>query len=320
MKSLFAAAAVAALAAGVAAAQAQQWPAKPVHLIVAAAPGGGTDVVGRIVAQRLTERFGQPFVVDNRGGAGGGVAAEFLSKSAPDGYTLMMTNDQLTVGATFQKVPYDVLKDFSPIALVGRTAIVLGVNPSLPVHTVSELVALVRANPGKYSFSSCGNGTPLHLAGEMLNLSAKIDLAHVPYRGCAPPLSDAIAGQVPIFFNMIGNALPYAKTGKVRLLASASAQRLPSQPQLPTIAESGFPGYEAYPWYGILGPAAMPKDLVNRLNGEITAIVGIPEVTEKLKSLYFDIVTATPEGFADIMRGDVARWSRVVRDAHIQVE
>ncbi len=320
MKPIFAAAATAALAAVFATAQAQQWPTKPVHLIVAAAPGGGTDVVGRIVAQRLTERFGQPFVVDNRGGAGGGVAAEFLSKSAPDGYTLMMTNDQLTVGATFQKVAYDVLKDFSPIALVGRTAIVLGVNPSLPVHSVSELVALVRANPGKYSFSSCGNGTPLHLAGEMLNLSAKIDLAHVPYRGCAPPLSDAISGQVPIFFNMIGNSLPYAKTGKVRLLASASAERLQSQPQLPTIAEAGFPGYEAYPWYGILGPAAMPKDLVTRLNSEITAIVGIPEVTEKLKSLYFDPITATPEAFADIMRGDVARWSRVVREAHIQPE
>ncbi len=320
MNPIFAAAAAAVLAAAYTSAQAQQYPTKPVHLVVAAAPGGGTDVVGRIVAQRLTERLGQPVVVDNRGGAGGGVAAEFLAKSPPDGYTLMMTNDQLTVGATFQKVPYDVLKDFAPIALVGRTAIVVGVNPSLPVRSVPELVALVRASPKKYSFSSCGNGTPLHLAGEMLNLSAKIDLAHVPYRGCAPPLADAMSGQVPIFFNMIGNALPYAKSGKVRLIASASAERLASQPDLPTIAEAGYPGYEAYPWYGILGPAAMPRALVTRLNSEITAIVGIPEVAEKLKSLYFDTVTATPEGFADIMRGDLARWSRVVREAHLQVE
>ena len=320
MKPIFAAAAAAVLVTAYTAAPAQQWPTKPVHLIVAAAPGGGTDVVGRIFAQRLTERLGQPFVVDNRGGGGGSVAAEAVARAAPDGYTLMMTNDQLTVGATFQKVPYDVLKDFAPVALVGRTAIVLGVNPNLPVHSVAELVSMVRANPGKYSFSSCGNGTPLHLAGEMLNLSAKIDLVHVPYRGCAPPLSDAISGQVPIFFNMIGNSLPYAKAGKVRLLAVASSERLPSQPQIPTIAEAGFPGYEAYPWYGILAPAATPRELVNKLNAEITSIVALPEVTEKLKSLYFDTVTATPEGFADIMRGDVARWSRVVREAHIKVE
>jgi len=317
MRTFVAAAALAVAATG---ALAQQWPTKPVHLIVAAAPGGGTDVVGRLVGQRLTERFGQPFVVDNRGGGGGSVAADAVAKSAPDGYNLMMTNDQLTVGASFQKVSYDVLRDFAPVALVGRTPIVLGVNPALSVNSVGELVAMVRANPGKYSFSSCGNGTPLHLAGEMLNLNARIDLVHVPYRGCAPPMADAISGQVPVFFNMIGNALPYAKTGKVRLLAVATLERLPTQPDLPTIAEAGYLGYEAYPWYGILGPAAMPRELVNRLNAEITSVVAMPEVSEKLKSLYFEPVTATPERFADIMRGDIARWTRVVKEANIKPE
>jgi tripartite-type tricarboxylate transporter receptor subunit TctC len=310
---------LAALAHAAALAQAN-WPSKPVHLIVAAAPGGGTDVVGRLIAQRLTEHFGQPFVVDNRGGGGGSVAAEAVAKSSPDGYTLLMTNDQLTVGASFAKVSYDVLKDFAPVGLIGRTAIVLGVNPGIPAQSVGELVSLVRANPGKYSFSSCGNGTPLHLAGELLNLSAKIDLVHVAYRGCAPPMADAISGQVPIFFNMIGNSVPFAKTGKVRLLAVASSERLPGQPQLPTIAESGFPGYEAYPWYGVLAPAGTPRDVITRLNAEITADVGTPEMSEKLRSMYFDPITATPEAFAEIMRADLARWVRVVREAKVKAD
>jgi tripartite-type tricarboxylate transporter receptor subunit TctC len=296
------------------------WPAKPVRLIVAAAPGGGTDVVGRLIAQRLGERLGQPFVVENRGGGGGSVAADFVAKSPADGYTLMMTNDQFTVGASFAKVSYDVLKDFAPVGLVGRTPVVLGVNPSIPANTVGELVTLVRSNPGKYSFSSCGNGTPLHLAGELLNLSARIDLAHVPYRGCAPALLDVVSGQVPVFFNMIGNATPFAKSGKVRLLAVASAQRLPGNPSLPTIAESGFPGFETYPWYGVLAPAATPRDIVVRLGAEITAAVGTPELSERLQSMYFDPITATPEAFAEILRGDLARWGRVVREAKVKAD
>jgi tripartite-type tricarboxylate transporter receptor subunit TctC len=309
----------AALAHAAALAQAT-WPTKPVRLIVAAAPGGGTDVVGRLIAQRLGERLGQPFVVENRGGGGGSVAADFVAKSPADGYTLMMTNDQFTVGASFAKVSYDVLKDFAPVGLVGRTPVVLGVNPSIPANTVGELVTLVRSNPGKYSFSSCGNGTPLHLAGELLNLSARIDLAHVPYRGCAPALLDVVSGQVPVFFNMIGNATPFAKSGKVRLLAVASAQRLPGNPSLPTIAESGFPGFETYPWYGVLAPAATPRDIVVRLGAEITAAVGTPELSERLQSMYFDPITATPEAFAEILRGDLARWGRVVREAKVKAD
>ena len=301
-------------------AQAQaNWPAKPVHLIVAAAPGGGTDVVGRMIGQRLSERLGQPFLVENRGGAGGSVAADFVAKSPADGYTLLMTNDQFTVGASFAaNTSYDVLKDFAPVGLVGRTPVVLGVNPGVPANSVSELVALVRSHPGKYSFSSCGNGTPLHLAGELLNISAHIDLTHVPYRGCAPALLDVVSGQVPVFFNMIGNATPFAKSGKVRLLAVASAQRLPGNPSLPTIAESGFPGFETYPWYGVLAPAGTPRDIVARLGAEITATVVTAEFSAKLQAMYFDPVTATPEAFAEILREDLARWGRVVREAKVK--
>ena len=313
---------LAAVAHAAALAQAQSdWPTKPVRLIVAAAPGGGTDVVGRMIAKHLGERLGQPFVVENRGGAGGSVAADAVAKSPADGYTLLMTNDQLTVGASFAaNTRYDVLKDFAPIGLVGRAPIVLGVNPSVPANTVAELVALVRAQPGKFSFSSCGNGTALHLAGELLNLSARIDLAHVPYRGCAPALVDVVSGQVPVFFNMLNNAAPHAKSGAVRLLAVASPQRLPGNPSLPTLAESGFPGFEAYPWFGVLAPAGTPRDVIARLGAEISAAVRTPEFSERLQSMSFDLTTVTPEAFAEILRGDLARWGRVVREARIKAE
>ncbi len=297
------------------------WPTKPVRLIVAAPPGGGTDVVGRMIAQRLAERLGQPFVVDNRGGGGGTIAADAVAKSPADGYTLLMANDELTVrAAVAAHSSYDVLKDFAPIGLVGRTAVVLGVHPLVPANTVGELVAAARSQPGKFSFSSCGTGSVLHLAGELLNLAAHIDLVHLPYRGCAPALADTVSGQVPVFFNMIGVATPFAKSGKVRLLAVASTQRLPANPSLPTLAESGFPGFEAYPWYGVLAPAGTPGEIIAKLGGEITAAVKTPQFSEKLQSLYFDPITATPEAFAEIMRGDLARWGRVVREAKIKVD
>jgi tripartite-type tricarboxylate transporter receptor subunit TctC len=192
------------------------------------------------------------------------------------------------------------------------------VNPSVPANTIAELIALVRANPGKYSFSSCGHGTPLHLAGELLNLSARIDMVHVPYRGCSPALADAVSGQVPIFFNMISNSLPHAKNGKVRLLASASLQRLASQPQLPTIAESGFPAFDAYPWFGILAPAGTPREIVQMLSNELAAAVQSAEIGDKLRGMNFEPTVATPESFTDIMRNDLVRWGRVVREAKVK--
>ena len=302
------------------AAQAQTaYPNRAVRLVVAAAPGGGTDILGRMMAQRLSDRLGQAFVVENKGGGGGSVAADFVAKSPANGYTLLVTNDQLTVGASFAGASnYDVMKDFAPIGLIGRTSIVVGVNPSVPANTIGELIALVRANPGKYSFSSCGHGTPLHLAGEMLNLSARIDMVHVPYRGCSPALADAVSGQVPIFFNMISNSLPHAKNGKVRLLAAASLQRLPSQPQLPTIAEAGFPAFDAYPWFGILAPAGTPREIVQMLSNELAAAVQSAEIGDKLRGMNFEPTVATPESFADIMRTDLVRWGRVVREAKVK--
>jgi tripartite-type tricarboxylate transporter receptor subunit TctC len=301
--------------------QASAWPLKPIRLIVAAAPGGGTDVVGRMVAQRLGDRLGQPFIVENRGGAGGSVAADLVAHAAPDGYTLLMTNDQFTVQASFAgKVNYDVLRDFTPVGTVGRTAIVVGVNPSLGVTTLPELVALVRASPGRYAFSSCGNGTPLHLAGELLNLSAGIDLAHVAYRGCAPPLVDAVSGQVPIFFNMLGNAIPYERSGKLRLLAVAASQRLAGTPGLPTVAEAGYGDFEAFPWYGVLAPAGLPREPLARLSGELGQAVASQEFAERLRGIFFEPVALSPEAFAETMRRDLSRWGRVVREARVKAD
>jgi len=303
------------------ASSAQPYPSKPVRLVVAAAPGGSTDVLGRVLAQRLTERLGQPFVPENRGGAGGVVAADFVSKSAADGTTLLMTNDQLVVqAASASKLPYDPLRDFAPVAVAARGPVVLGVHASFPAKSVAELVALARAQPGKFAFSSCGNGTVLHLAGELLNLSAGTDLAHVPYRGCAPAMADSVSGQVPIFFTVLGNAAQHAKSGKVRLLGVASLQRLASYPDLPTIAEAGFPGYDAFPWFGVVAPAGTPREIVARLASEIMTAVGVPEVGERIRAFSLEPVAIGPEGFAALMKSDFERWSRVVREAKIKVE
>ena len=300
---------------------AQPYPGRPVHLVIAAAPGGSTDILGRVFAQRLAERLAQPFVPENRGGGGGAVAAEFVAKSTPDGYTLLMSNDQLVISAAAgAKVPYEPFRDFVPIAVVARGPVVLGVHPAFPAKSVAELVALAKANPRKYAFSSCGNGTVLHLAGELLNLQAGIDLVHVPYRGCAPAMADAVAGQVPIFFTVLGNAAAFERNGKVRLLGVATTQRIPSHPDLPTIAESGFPDYNAYPWFGMLAPAGTPREIVQRLAAEITASVSVREVSERIRSFSLEPTPLGPEGLAELMKSDYDKWRRVVREAHIKVE
>ena len=300
---------------------AQGYPNRPVRLVIAAAPGGSTDVLGRVFAARLSERLGQPFIAENRGGGGGVVAADYVAKAAPDGYTILMTNDQLVVqAASASKLPYDPFKDFLPVAVVARGPVVLGVHPDFPARSVGELVALAKAQPKKLAFSSCGNGTVLHLAGELLNLSAGIDLAHVPYRGCAPAMTDAVSGQVPVFFTVLGNAAQFARSGKVRLLGVASLQRLASYPDLPTIAESGFPGYDAFPWFGMLAPAGVPRDIVTRLASEITAAVPVPEVSARIRGFSMEPTPIGPDGLAQLMKSDFDKWRGVVRDANIKVE
>lgn len=306
---------------GSVASHAQTYPARPVRVIIAAAPGGSTDVLGRVFAARLAERLGQPFVPENRGGGAGAVAAEFVARSAPDGYTLLMSNDQLVISAAAgAKVAYDAFKDFVPVAVMARGPVVLGVNPSFPAKSVADLVSLAKANPGKYAFSSCGNGTVLHLAGELLKLQGGIDLTHVPYRGCNPAMTDAVSGQVPVFFTVLGNAAAFERSGKVRLLAVATQQRISTYPDLPTIAESGFPGYDAYPWFGMLAPANTPRELISRLAAEITAAVPLPEVSERIRAFSLEPTALGPDGLAKLMKDDYEKWSRVVREAKIKVD
>ena len=295
------------------------YPNKPVKVIVAAATGGGTDILGRMFAQKLSEKFSQPFVVDNKGVGGGSVAADFVAKSAGDGYTLLVTNDQLTVGASFNgNLTYEVMRDFAPVGIFGRSPVVVGVNPGVNANNMDELIALVKANPKKYSFSSCGYGTPLHLAGELLNISAGIDMVHVPYKGCSPALTDVVSGQIPIFFNMMNNVSPFAKSGKVKMLAVASSKRLVSLPNLPTIAESGFPNFDAFPWFGMLAPSSTPRPIVNLLSSEILALVESQDIREKLKNLSFEPTPTTPEAFTEIMKTDLVRWRRVVKEGNLK--
>ena len=247
------------------------FPSKPVRLIVPFTPGGSTDILARALGQKLTEAWGQPVVVDNRPGAGGIIGMETAAKAPPDGYTLVMGHVGTLAAnpALYKSLPYDPVKDFAPVTLVAMVPNVLAVGPAVPSRTVAELVALAKAKPGKLDYGSGGNGSAAHLAGEYFKLKAGVDIQHIPYKGTAPALADLLGGQIALIITGLPPVLPHAKSGKLRILGVASAQRLKQFPDIPTIAESGVPGYEATQWYGILVPAATPKDIVARLNRDI---------------------------------------------------
>src|SRR5512144_2335881 len=275
---------VAGFAAG---AWAQDYPTKPIRIVVPFPPGGATDLLARAVAQRLTEKWGQAVLVDNRPGAGGNIGSELVAKSAPDGYTLEMgTVGTHSINASlYAKMPYDHVKDFVPIILVAGVPNVLVVNPALPVNSVQELVAYAKANPGKLNFASSGNGTSIHLSGELFKVMAGVQMTHVPYKGSAPALQDLIGGQVQLMFDNLPPSLPQIKAGKLRALAVTTATRSPALPDLPTIAESGLPGFEASSWFGIVAPAGTPPAIVAKLNAEVAKWLASPEAQEKLLAL-----------------------------------
>ncbi len=296
------------------------YPSKPVRLITQFPPGGGTDIVARLISPKLAEAFGQQFVVENRVGAAGNIGADFVAKSAPDGYTILVGNNTIVTNPAVQKTPFDVVKDFDPIAIVGATAVALAVHPSLPAKSVQELIALAKKERGKLTYSSCGTGTAMHLAAELLKQLAKIDMVHVPYKGCGPAIADGIAGQVPILFNTITNTYPQAQGGRLRILALASSTRSPVDASLPTIAEAGFAGFDADIWFGFLAPAGTPKEIVNRLNAELSRIIQLPDIQERMKVQLFSTRTSTPEQFAKIIQSDLAQWSKLVKDANLQLD
>jgi tripartite-type tricarboxylate transporter receptor subunit TctC len=312
--------AAALLAAG-ACAIAQPYPAKPVRFIVPYAAGGGVDIVTRTLAQKLTEIAGQSFVVDNRPGGNANIASEAVARAAPDGYTLLMGSPANAVnGSLFKKLPYDILRDFAPVSLIGYGPLVLVVHPSVPARTVKELVALCKARPGQINYASGGNGTSQHLAGELLRVTTGISVVHVPYKGAAPAMVDLIGGQIAFMFNNTLEVLPYARAGRLRPLAVASAQRSAVLPEVPTFAQSGYDGFEATVWWGVLAPAATPRDVIARLNAEIVKALRAPDMKEKFTALGAETTGSTPEQFGEFLKNEVTKWAGVIKASGIRAD
>jgi tripartite-type tricarboxylate transporter receptor subunit TctC len=293
---------------------AQSYPAKPVKVVVPYPPGGPTDIVARVVSQKLFEQTGQQFLVENRPGAGGNIGAEAVARSAADGYTVVVATTAHAINpALFKNLTYDIHKDFAPVSQLTSGPLVIVVNPSLPAKDVKELIALAKAKPGELSFASSGNGQSTHLSAELFNSMAGIKLNHVPYKGSAPALTDVIAGQAALMFDTMLSAMPHVKSGKLRALAVTSAARSPAAPELPTIAESGLPGYEAIAWNGLLAPAGTPKDVITKLNAELKKALETPEIKDRFAAQGFTAAWTSPETFAAFLQSEVDKWAKVVK-------
>jgi tripartite-type tricarboxylate transporter receptor subunit TctC len=297
-------------------AAAQNYPTHPVRIVIPLSPGGTTDVPGRIIAQRLSEALGQQFFVENRAGAGGTIGADFVAKSKPDGYTLLLTaTPHVITGNLYRNLPYNTLADFAPVTRVASGPYVLTVHPSLGVNSVKELIALAKANPGKIDYASSGNGSLQHLVGALFAHMAGIELTHVPYKGSGPAQQDLIAGVVKVGFPGTPIVIPHVKAGRLKALAVTTAKRSPQMPDIPTIAEAGVPGYEALSWVGLLAPAATPRDIIMKLNGEIGRLLRSPDVQQLLASSGVEATPTTPEEFGAYLKSEFEKWGKVVRDS-----
>ena len=305
------------LACGFAAASgawAQAYPAKPVRLVVAFPPGGGIDSVTRLLAPKLTEALGQQMIVDNRVGASGNIGTDYVAKSAPDGYTVLMAYaSHASNAALFTKLPYDTVRDFQPVSLIGAVPHVILVNPSLPVKNLTELIRLAKARPGEITYSSPGNGTPLHLAAELLKVTAGIDIRHIPYKGASPAMVSTMSGETQLTITTFVVATPLVKAGRLRAIAVASAKRVSTFPSLPTVAESGIKGTESNSWYGMLVPAGTPRPVVDRLHAALLKALAAPDVRARFAEQSVEISGSTPEEFDRLIRDEIAKWSKVVK-------
>lgn len=291
-----------------------KYPSKPIRLVIPFPPGGGADAVARPLGPLMTEALGQPIVLDNRGGANGNLGAEIVAKAAPDGYTLLLANSSLTIsGGLYARLPFDPRADFSPISLVGVTPSVLATNPSLPARTVEEFVALAKARPGKLSYGSSGIGSTMHLGAALLQSMAGLDMVHVPYKGGGPAIADALSGQTDFIFVNPVAVLSQIKAGKLNALAVTSKKRLAILPDVPTFEEAGYPGLLSSTFYGLLGPAGLPREVVMRLNAAVVAAVARKELADHLVALGYEMESNTPEQFASFLRDDAAQWLRLIR-------
>jgi tripartite-type tricarboxylate transporter receptor subunit TctC len=294
-------------------AHAQPWPSKPVRLVVPFTAGGSTDTVARIMAEKLTPRLGQPVLVDNRAGAGGAIGSDFVAKSPPDGYTFLVgTSSTMAIAPhLYSKLPYSPQKDLVPVSLLGTADIMVVVNAGVPVKTIKELLDYAKANPGKLTFASGGNGSISHLLGEYFKSMAKVDMLHVPYKGDAQMVTDLIGGQVSMAFGTAVAFLPHVKSGKVTALAVTNPKRSTTQTQLPTVTESGVPGYEAVQWFGIAAPTGTPPEVIQRMNTEIRAVLAMPDVRARFTELGFDVVGDTPAEFGAFLKAEDAKWKKI---------
>jgi len=298
----------------------EQYPVRPVRVVVAFAPGGGTDIVARSLAARLTTRFGQQFVVDNRPGAGGITGIELVAKAQPDGYTLLVVSSSFAANAALRKTSYDPVNGFQPIALLSRQALLVLVHPSVPVNNVKELIALAKAKPGALSYGSSGNGGIQHLATEMFKNMANVDIVHVPYKGTAPAMTDLMAGQIHMSMLSIVASLSQVRSGKLKGLAVSSLHRAEAAPEIPTVAEAGVPGYSFYGWYCLLAPAKTPRNVVNALNAAVVSALQSPEVRDRLAADGSTVVGSSADELGAHIRAEIARLSKLVSDAKIRLD
>jgi tripartite-type tricarboxylate transporter receptor subunit TctC len=301
---------------------AQSWPSKPIRLVIAQAPGSATDVISRVVANPLSESLGQPIVIDARPGAGGVLGTEVAARSAPDGYTLFMANNS-THGsnpAVYAKLPYDAVKDFAPISFVASVPYVLVVDPKLPVKTVKEFIALVKASPGKLNYASAGNGSTHHFCGELLKSMSGIDIQHIPYKGSGPGIAGLLGGEVSMMFSNVADIGSQIKAGKVKPLAVTATKRASLLPEVPTMEEAGLPGFVITSWFGLLAPAGTPAPVIARLNAEMVKVLGRAEVKATLGAQGLEVASSTPEQFGEHIKSEIARFTKIARAAGIKAE
>ncbi len=303
------------------AAQAQAWPAKPIKLVVSYPPGGTVDAVARIIATPLSQRLGQPVIVDNRGGAGGAIGGDLVAKSAADGYTVLLdASNHAQNPALRSKMPFDTLRDLAPVSLLVKVPNVLVVNPATTIKTVQDLVAQAKARPGEINFASSGNGSAQHLAAEQFSAMAGVRMTHVAYKGGGPALTDVMAGQVPVFFGSLASSLAYIQGGKLRAVAVTGKSRAAVLPQLPTVAEAGLAGYEVYEWNAVFVPTGTPAAVTERLSRELAAVLQDPDVRKRLEATGAEVIGSTPAELDAFRRAELAKWSKLAKDNKIQMD